>query len=208
MLMNASIYPSTERPDSDAATRLHTSRRSLLTKVLHAGLLLAVSHQLLLVGFVERPRAASPGNDFFVWHETVGVVTLGIVTAFWLWALLRRSETAASALFPWLTKHRCQALWRDVRAHVDELRQFRLRRADESALASATHGLGLLVVAGMAGTGAVMALGGVPGGAVLQVHKLLANLMWAYVIAHAAVALLHQRHGGRVLQRMFGSTRG
>jgi cytochrome b561 len=57
----------------------------------------------------------------------------------------------------------------------------------------------------MAATGAVMALGGVPGGVVLQIHKLLANLMWVYVIAHACVALLHQAQGHRVLQRMFGA---
>ena len=206
--MNANASPSTERASSDAATKIHASRRWLLTKVLHAGLLLAVSHQLLVVGFVERPRAASPGNAFFVWHETIGLATLGIVTAFWLWALVRRLETAAAALFPWLMKCRRHVLWQDVRAHVYELRRFRLRHADESALASATHGLGLLVVAGMASTGAVIALGGVPGGTILQVHKLLANLMWGYVIAHAAVALLHQAQGRRVLQRMFSSTRG
>jgi len=76
--------------------------------------------------------------------------------------------------------------------------------SDESALASATHGLGLLTVFAMAATGAVIAVAGVPGGIVLQIHKLLANLMWAYVVAHAGIALLHQVQGRQVLQRMFG----
>jgi len=56
----------------------------------------------------------------------------------------------------------------------------------------------------MAVTGAVMAVGGVPGGTVLQIHKLLANLMWAYLIAHAGIAIMHQVQGRQVLQRMFG----
>jgi cytochrome b561 len=185
------------------------SRRSLFTKLLHAALLLAVAHQLVLVGLVERPRGASAGNVFFAWHQAVGLVTLGIVTVFWIWSLLRGSETAAGALFPWLSSRRRRALWMDIRAHVYELRRFRLKDADESALASAAHGLGLLVVCAMAGTGAAMALGGgAPGGPLLQIHRLLANLMWAYVVAHAGVALLHQAQGREVLQRMFGPVAG
>lgn len=184
-------------------------RRSLYTKFLHAALLLAVAHQLILVGFVESPRGASAGNAYFAWHETVGLLTLGIVMAFWLWTLVRRSETAVGTLFPWLSVRRRQAVWRDLRDHVDELRRFRLKRADDSALASAAHGLGLLTAFAMAGTGTVIAaLGGVPGGLVLQIHKLLANLMWALVIAHASVALLHQVEGHHVLQRMFGPRPG
>jgi cytochrome b561 len=184
------------------------SHRSWLTKVLHGLLLLAVAHQLLLVTWVERPRATSAGNVLYTWHETVGVITLAIVTAFWVWALARRSEASAAALFPWLSARRRHALWQDIRMHAAALRRFRLPDAGESALAGATHGLGLLVVSAMAATGAVMALGGVPGGPVLQIHKLLANLMWVYVIAHACLALLHQVQGHHVLQRMFGPKPG
>jgi len=88
------------------------------------------------------------------------------------------------------------------------LRRFRLKHADESPLASAMHGLGLLTVLAMAGTGAVMALGGVHDGPVLEIHRLLASLMWVYLIAHASAALLHQVQGHHVLQRMFGPRPG
>ncbi len=179
------------------------ANRSLVTRMLHAVLLLAVAHQLILVGLVERPKVGFAGNAFFAWHESVGLVTVGIVVAFWLWTLLRQSETAPSALFPWLSTRRRQALWLDVRAHLNALRRFRLMHADESPLAGAAHGLGLLAVFAMAGTGAVMAFAKVPGGVVLQIHKLMANLIWAYVIAHAGMALLHQAQGDDVWQRMF-----
>lgn len=184
------------------------SNRSLLTKLLHATLLLAVAHQLLLVGLVERPRLAAAGNAFFAWHQAVGLFTLGVVTAFWLWTLLRRSETAPGELFPWLSASRRQAVWHDLREHFDALRRFRLQNSDESPLASATHGLGLLTVSAMAVTGAVMGLGSISGGFVLEIHKLLANLVWGYVIAHASVALLHHAQGHPVLQRMFRPTPG
>ncbi len=55
------------------------SCRTLFTKLLHAALLLSVAHQILLVGLVKPPRAASAGNSFFAWHETVGLLTLGVM---------------------------------------------------------------------------------------------------------------------------------
>jgi len=73
-------------------------RRSLFTKLLQAALFLAVAHQLFLVGLVQPPEGASAGNAFFAWHQNVGLLTMGIVSAFWLWARVRRSETAA---VPW-----------------------------------------------------------------------------------------------------------
>jgi cytochrome b561 len=42
----------------------------------------------------------------------------------------------------------------------------------------------------------------------LQAHRILANLMWAYVVGHAGMAVLHQVCGHRVLQRIFGGRTG
>lgn len=39
--------------------------------------------------------------------------------------------------------------------------------------------------------------------AVLEVHQALATLMWIYVLAHAAMALLHHQLGDNTLRRMF-----
>lgn len=36
----------------------------------------------------------------------------------------------------------------------------------------------------------------------LDAHRVLANLMWAYVIGHGAMTVLHQRAGHPVLARM------
>ncbi len=73
----------------------------------------------------------------------------------------------------------------------------------ETPLASAVHGLGLLAALSMGASGAWLYTLAIPGGIVLELHKIVANLMWAYVVGHAGLAVLHQLTGHRMLQRMF-----
>lgn len=182
-------------------------RRSIATRVLHSALLLSVLWQLIGSNFIERPRAASPANAMYEVHEVVGLTTLGLVLAFWLWSLLRRRETPLGALFPWLSVQRLKAVRGDLVQHWAELRQFRLPGGEaETPLASAVHGLGLLSALAMAATGTWLYTLPLPGGLVLEVHKIVANLMWAYVVGHAGLAVLHQFTGHPVLRRMFGRT--
>ena len=164
--------------------------------------------QLVFVQLVERPRVDRPGNLFFTIHEWVGLATLAVVALFWLWSLARQAETPVAVLFPWLSAGRLAALGADLRAHWAELRRLRLPHAEkETPLASAVHGLGLLAALAMGASGAWLFTMSVPGGLVLTVHRAMANLMWAFVIGHAALAVLHQWAGHRVLRRMFGSGR-
>lgn len=178
--------------------------RSLPTRLLHGLLLLAVLWQLIGSDFIERPRASRPGNAMYEVHEVVGLATLGLVLAFWLWSVLRRRETLFAALFPWFSATRLKAIADDVGRHWALLKRFRLPGGvAETPLASAVHGLGLLAALAMAATGAVIYAQTMPGGPALKLHKAAANLMWAYVVAHAGLAVLHQMAGHRVLQRMF-----
>jgi cytochrome b561 len=173
--------------------------------LLHGSLLFAILAQLFLSGLVERPRDGQAGSAFYEIHRIVGLGTLGIVVAFWLWTVLRRTETPFSALFPWLSSQRRTAVIADLKTHIAQLRRRQLPPADvETPLASAVHGLGLLTALAMAGTGAFLFRQPVPAGIVLEAHQAIANLMWAYVISHAGLAVLHQFTGHAVLQRMFG----
>lgn len=80
---------------------------------------------------------------------------------------------------------------------------------EETPLASAVHGLALLAAIAMAASGAIVfatmgpdgALSGLGSGA-LSAHSLLANLMWAYLVGHASLAVLHQMQEHDTL-RMF-----
>jgi cytochrome b561 len=180
---------------------------SLATKLLHGALALAVTCQLAFVGLVERPRNGVPGNIFYQFHEVVGLTTLAVVGASWIWIVVRRGETRATTMFPWSSSERVRTLLADVDRHWAVLRQFKLPESADTPLASAVHGLGLLTVTAMAVTGATFALAGLPkaqAGLVLQVHKVVANLMWAYFIGHAGLAMLHQLAGQPILKRIFG----
>ena len=179
--------------------------RSVATRLLHGALLLSVVWQLIGSNFIERPRAGQAANTMYEVHEVVGLITLGLVLAFWLWSLLRRRETPFVALFPWFSAPRLRALAGDLAHHWAELKHWRLPGGEaETPLASAVHGLGLLVVLVMAATGTWLYTLPMPAGLVLEVHKLVANLVWAYLVGHAGLAVLHQVSGHPVLQRMFG----
>ena len=60
----------------------------------------------------------------------------------------------------------------------------------------------------MAATGAWLYTQNTPTGLILEIHKAISNLMWASVIGHVGLTLVHQLAGHRVLQRMFSSTSG
>lgn len=184
-------------------------RHALLTKLLHVALLLSVLWQLAASGLVERPRTSQPGNLFYGIHEIVGLVTLALVMFFWIWTAVRRRETPFTSLFPWLSGRQLKAVTADIGAHWAYLRRLRLPPSDiETPLASAVHGLGLLAALAMAATGAWLYTQSIPSGLILEIHKAVSNLMWAYVIGHAGMALMQQFAGHRVLQRMFASTSG
>ena len=179
--------------------------RGLPTRLLHIALLVSVLWQLIGSNWVEPPQSDQSGNWFYQVHQVMGLTTLALVLAFWLWAALRHRETPIGALFPWFSAIRMKSVAADVAAHWTQLRQWRLHHSEaDSPLASGVHGLGLLTVLAMGSSGAWLYTMAVPDGLVLDFHKLMSNLMWAYVVGHAGIGVLHQLSGHKVLQSMFG----
>jgi cytochrome b561 len=189
-------------------------KRSLATRLLHALLAAAIIHQLVGSGLMHMPRPSGrPGDLAFGLHEFAGLASLGLLAVFWLWILVRRGEHSVAGLVPWFSPERRAGVIADLRLHLGELARLRLPHPSaESPLASATHGFGLIVASVMATTGAlVYAQMGADGsmsavaGLALDLHSLVANLMWAYLIGHASIAVLHQLSGHNILQRMFST---
>lgn len=176
------------------------------TRLLHLLIALAVTHQLVVSLIMVVPENNRPGDTYYEFHETVGLATFAIVLAYWLWLVFRRSDRGAGALFPWFSRAGWAAVIADVRVHLASLRQLRLPAIEEQPLASAVHGLGLLTATVMATTG-VLAWSRVLAGSATellwQVHVAISNLMWAYLIGHVSIALLHEISGERLLGRMF-----
>jgi cytochrome b561 len=197
---------------SNTSSKDQTMQKTVITRILHAALAVAIVHQLVTSLFMERPRpGGSSGNFAFEFHEAVGLASLGLLALFWLWTVVRRGETQPGALFPWLSAERRRRVFADIRSIVGGLVRRRFPPlASEMPLASAVHGLGLLVATAMATTGAIVyatmgADGSLPTGGKfsLELHEVFANLMWAYLIGHAGMAVLHDMAGHRVLGRMF-----
>jgi len=184
-----------------------TVARSHLTRVLHLAVLLTVVTQLLTSLFMERPLPGETPEWPFALHEQVGLVGLGVLMLFWLWTLIRdERETPLQRLFPWFSKEAFADVAGDVEAIARAIVRRRAPPLHLDALSSAVHGLGLLLATFLVMSGALWfaLFTGTPyGRIVLSLHALAGNLMWAYLIAHASAALLHQVRGDRIFARMF-----
>jgi cytochrome b len=146
---------------------------------------------------MQSPGRNRPGDSLFEIHEKVGIAATITVIAFWLWSLARSGETRFVAFFPWLSPKQLGLVSADSR------RIFAPRKLglEERPFASAVHGLGLI-------TATIMALSGLLGYFVasarplLEVHETVAPLMWAYLVGHVAIALIHEIRGERILRPM------
>lgn len=184
-----------------------------LTRLLHWGLAIGVTAQMLTSLVMVYPKPGRLPNQWYEVHETIGAALLGVLVAHWLWSLGRsvvRGE--AFLLFPWLSLRRLRDLAEDCRETLAQLRHGRLPAADEPRpLPAAVQGLGLLAATFLAASGSALLLGMGPDGslsgplhAVKEAHEAVAPLMWAYLVVHPAIGMLHQISGHRSLSRMFG----
>jgi cytochrome b561 len=184
-----------------------------ITKVLHVCVALGVLLQMITSLVMIHPKPGRLSNQWYEVHEWVGIGLLGIVSIHWLWALGRtlvRGE--ALLLFPWFSWTRLGQLGRDLAETSREALRGRLPAGDEPrALPAAMQGAGLLLALCMAATGTALAVGMAPDGGlspllrvVKEVHEALAPVMWAYLLVHPLLGVLHQIAGHRSLSRMFG----
>ena len=185
----------TDTPDTVQANRHNRS-----TRLLHAGLALAILTQLLTSLAMQGPDDVQAGDLLFQVHRYSGLAALLLAFGLWLTILLRSRGTEIGALIPWFSRRRLALLWQDAKVHGGAALTLRLPEHDpQAALPAAVHGLGLLLISAMAASGATyfvqVAVGlhsAEPDGMIaVTVHLALANLVWAYLIAHAGFALLH-----------------
>ena len=188
--------------DADYSHDLTTPRHGFATRIVHTGLADAIVVQLG-TSLILNPDGS--GNTAFVVHQYSGLLAFCFVASFWALAAFRRRGTPLVQLFPWFSSRRLAAVWNDTKTQLTSLFCLRLpMHSDETPLTSAIHGLGLALMAVMALSGTVYYFvnSGNPDasglvGLTMGVHKLFANLVWAYLIGHAGMALI--AHYGRRL---------
>ncbi len=183
------------------------------TRLLHLLVAAGVTAQMLTSLAMVTPKPGRLPNLWYEAHASVGIGLLVVVSTYWLWAAARafvRGE--GMMLFPWLSRRRRLALRDDVVRTVTELGHLSLPGGTTPRpLPAAAQGLGLLLALFLAGTGTALAVGSAPDGgmspllhAVKETHETAAPLMWAYLVAHPLLGVLHQLAGHRSLTHMFG----
>lgn len=171
--------------------------RSRSTRILHWLVALTVIAQLGLSLVMQSPGRNRPGDALFEVHEKVGIVATALLLGFWLWSIVRSGETRIAAFFPWLSPKQLRLVWHDARNIFGSTHE----GARERPFASAVHGLGLIVATVMAASGL---LGYFVASArwLLGIHEAVAPLMWAYLVGHVGVSIVHQLRGDRVITSM------
>lgn len=172
-------------------------KRSKLTRLLHWLVALAIMAQLGLSLVMQSPGRNRPGDTLFEIHEKVGIAAAAILVVFWIWSVARSGETRFVAFFPWFSARQLGLVWADARNLFGPVHQ----GGRERPFASAVHGLGLVVAT-------IMALSGLIGyfvasaRSLLGVHEAVAPVMWAYLIGHVAISVVHELRGERIVGPM------
>jgi cytochrome b561 len=175
-----------------------------LTRWLHAALAAGVVAQLALSSVMHVPAGVGLGvfdwhREAFEWHARVGLALAAVCALHWLWLCLPWCHPGLLHLFPWWQREARAMLFRQL----VNLARLRLPTVSDSTLAGTVHGLGLAAVSGSASGGIVNYLGYFRGAPiprwvlhhVSQFHITMGYLIWAFVIAHVGMALLHSLSG-------------
>lgn len=172
-------------------------KRSAATKILHWSAALAIITQLGLSLVMQSPNRNRPGDSFFEIHEKVGIVAAVILIVFWIWSIARSGETRLVAFFPWLSPKQLRLVAADAKRVFAPLE----RGQETRPFASAVHGLGLIIATLMAFSG-LLGYFVVSARSLLEVHETVAPLMWAYLVGHVAISIVHELRGERVIGPM------
>ena len=185
-----------------------------VTRMIHWGFALLIPLQLLSEELMKRPKLGRIRTEsqefFFEMHEWVGMLALTLILMRFAWGLMNK-EASVSRLYPYFTTTGRSHLVYELKHEVMGWFKGKLPQPSrERCIASAVHGLGLLLVLAMGVTGAMMLYGMEESGKMLgmihdakEVHEMLGELLWIYIIAHVAMTVLHMLLGHSMLKRIF-----
>jgi cytochrome b561 len=184
---------------------------SRITRLFHTAIALLVIVQVLTSQFMALPKPRAEENLIFEIHEYSGITAFFLIFLFWFFTLRRNKGTEIGLLFPWFSRKRLAELGHSTKIHLKAFSHWKLPPYDpDAALPSAIHGLGIMLIATMATTGVIMFIAFLTGngkaswaGAANEVHEIFSNLVWAFLIGHAGIALLNHFAGKQSLADMF-----
>lgn len=192
-------------------------RYDRVTRLLHIGMAITVVLQLADSEFMRHPKPnpeharTALETGMFEIHEWVGIAALTLVLLRILWGFVGPEKFSWARLFPWRSSEGRARILTQIKEEIPGWFKGKISTDEDNPLAGSIHGLGLLTVLGMGATGLTIFLGMGEDGhvngfihAVMEFHAdVLANLMWAYVIGHVGMAMLHKLLGHDLVREMF-----
>ena len=182
------------------------------TRLLHALMALGIVGQLIFAQLMAAPdeleEATALQKFSLEGHEWLGLFTLGVLVLHWLWLLMPSGDVSFAKLFPWGPAG-LKRIGADI-AHIIKHRHLP-EVGEASGLSGFVHGLGFLIASVMAASGLalflVMEWGDGAGSDSFEkyadIHVLVANGMWIYLIAHVIAAVWHEYRGQRLIAGIF-----
>ncbi len=173
-----------------------------------------VTASLVTPAFAHEGHAAAAQAEedegLFEIHEILGLTLAVVLLLRWLMAASSAQGANWRILFPWLYREGREELVKDVRTEPKMWLKGELPEpSDHDAIAKTMHGAMILTATGLALTGLALYFGWNEHGAqteliemVGEVHESLVGLMWALIGGHVFMALMHQKMGHRILQKM------
>ncbi len=187
-----------------------------INRILHSLFAFLMVAQLINEEFMKRPKlvdgAPRVRTDeqifFFDMHEWIGVILLVVVGLRFMFLLGNPEDTRR--LFPFISGERMKGVFADMKEIPGWFAGKLKPPGDDDYLAGFVHGLGLLLGLAMGLTGTAMFVGMDPINGTMndfvhtlkEVHEVLGELLFYYVIGHVAMVVLHQLKGHRSLQRI------
>jgi cytochrome b561 len=171
----------------------HASRWTLIRRINHAVLALAVIFQVIVSEWMTKPWRDGPpdttGRLLFTLHEWAGLIAF-VAVAFIAWRLFRRHE------LPQLDAAGRTVLLAQCRSLIGGLLTLHPPGADHTGvLARAVQVLGLLLTLWFCATGGAIWLVGAASETAHRIgslHELGTPLLYAYLGGHVGMALLHR----------------
>lgn len=180
-------------------SKIVMEKHALSTRLVHAGLAIAIITQLATSLVMVKPKLDQAENIWFEIHEYSGLTAFALAFIFWLTLFFRGHGSEPALLFPWFSGKSRKALAEDAVRHFRDLTRFRLTPYDpNAALPGAIHGLGLLLVTAMGVTGGLFYVAMLTSQTdasfaklAISLHEPMSKLVWAYIVGHAGMGTIH-----------------
>jgi cytochrome b561 len=176
------------------------TKHTYKTRLLHSMIAVLITVQLYTIYALDNRFFTKPIRSFlFSVHTYSGIVAFCTLLLFWIVIITRRQGTSFKELFPWVSISALKNLFDDCVYYLKSLCHFKIpEHRTPAPLASAIHGLGIIIMSIMAITGVhryivyQFAITKTPLiKAITSLHGVFGDYAWIYLGVHASIALIN-----------------